>query len=51
MEPEQLTHFTDDAVTGTGRPLPWPKPAAAVEPETEQRQQVDELPFEAEDAA
>ncbi|MFF2100894.1 hypothetical protein [Streptomyces sp. NPDC058202] len=51
MDQEQLTLFTDDAVIGTGRPLPWPKPAAAVEPETEQPQQADELPFEAEDAA
>lgn len=51
MDQEQLTLFTDDAVTGTGRLHPWPQAVAAVEPETEQPQQADELPFEAEDAA
>lgn len=33
MDIEQLTLFGDDAVTGTGRPHPWP--VAAVEPEPE----------------
>lgn len=33
MDIEQLALFGDDAVTGTGRPHPWPV-AAAPEPET-----------------
>lgn len=51
MDQEQLTLFAYDDVIGTGRLRPWPKPVAAVEPETETPQRADELPFEAEDAA
>lgn len=51
MDQEQLTLFTDDAVTGTGRLHPWPKAVTVAEVETEAPQQADELPFEAEDAA
>lgn len=34
MQQEQLALFGDDAVVGSGRPVPWPTATVASEPET-----------------
>lgn len=43
---QQLTLFDDDAVTGTGRPHPWPAAAPEAQPE-EPDENPDQLAFNA----
>lgn len=50
MQQEQLALFGDDAVTGSGRPHPWPIAAPVTDDAEEPEQDPGQLAFDDEDA-